>query len=295
MEIGDWKSTRDLNELYLHIRDLGLETNLAELEAFGFTTIEGALSPAQVERARNAIVTAAEQKWGRSIDIENETEHEGYDLVPFLLYKDDIFQEALLSPKPLALVTYLMGKHVLLSSMTSHFKAPGGNALPLHSDTGNGMVREVLSPVSHVCNCNYAITDYSEEGGCLGVVPGSHRLFRQPTAPELVLGGEKGNPHAVPLEVPAGTAVVWHGNTWHGSYARKIPGVRVNLAVYFCRQYMSTQEDFRSTVSSELLDKYKDHPQFATLMGQDTMYGWTEDGPDLEKMRANPAGRSWHA
>lgn len=295
MEIGDWKATKDLNDLYLHIRELGLETNLAEMEAFGFTCIEGALSPEQVDRARNAIVAAAEEKWGRKIDIENETEHEGYDLLPFLLYKDEIFEEALLNPGPLALVTYLMGKHVVLSSMSSHFKAPGGNPIPLHSDTGNGMLREVLSPVSHVCNVNYAITEYSEEGGCLGVVPGSHRFFRQPTVPEMALGGENGNPNAVPLEVPAGTAVIWHGNTWHGSYTRQIPGVRINLAVYFARQYMTTQEDNSNALSPELLGKYKDHPQFATLMGQDTMYGWSEDGPDMDKMRANPAGRSWHA
>lgn len=295
MEIGDWKSTADLNEIYLRIRDLGLETNVAELEAFGFTTIEGALSPEQTERARKAIVTAAEEKWGRSIDIENETEQEGYDLIPFLLYKDPIFEEAVLNPKPLALITYLMGKHVLLSSTVSHFKGPGGTPLPLHSDTGNGMVREALGPVSHVCNCNYAITEYTQEGGCLGMVPGSHRYFRQPTLPEMGLGGEHGNPHAIPLEVPAGTAIIWHGNTWHGSYARNIPGVRINLSTYFCRQYLMPQEDYRGTVSSALLKKHEDHPQFATLMGRDTTYGWTEDGPDLAKMRANPAGRTWHS
>jgi hypothetical protein len=33
MEIGDWRSTRDLNALYREIRQLGLETNLAELDA----------------------------------------------------------------------------------------------------------------------------------------------------------------------------------------------------------------------------------------------------------------------
>ncbi len=125
---------------------MGLETNLAELEAFGFTTIENALSTEQVIRAKTAIVNAAEEKWGRSIDIEKETDHEGYDLIAFLLYKDPIFIEALLNPKPLAIVTYLMGQHVLISSVASHFKAPGGMPLPLHSDKGNGMVREALGP-----------------------------------------------------------------------------------------------------------------------------------------------------
>ncbi|MCH7816566.1 MAG: hypothetical protein IIC60_08355 [Proteobacteria bacterium] len=57
MEIGNWSATAELNVIYQQIRDMGLETSLTELEAFGFTTIEGALSSQQVEYARNAIGT----------------------------------------------------------------------------------------------------------------------------------------------------------------------------------------------------------------------------------------------
>ena len=42
MQIGDWRATRDLNPLYQEIRDFGLETGIAELDAFGFTVIENA-------------------------------------------------------------------------------------------------------------------------------------------------------------------------------------------------------------------------------------------------------------
>lgn len=45
MNIEKWSGTEDLSQIYLGIRELGLETNLAELEAFGFTVVEGALSP----------------------------------------------------------------------------------------------------------------------------------------------------------------------------------------------------------------------------------------------------------
>jgi hypothetical protein len=295
MEIGNWKSTKELNGIYRQIRDLGLETHLAELEAFGFTVIEDALTPEQIEKSRDAILKVTSERWGHEIDIENEAEQAGVDYVPFLLDKDPIFPEIVMNEKPLALITYLMGEHVLLSSMGSHCKGPGGECLPLHSDQGNGMIREGMNSVSHSCNCNYALTDYTEEGGCLGMVPGSHRYFRQPTAQEIMLGGENGNPFAIPMEIPAGAAVIWHGNTWHGSYKRTIPGVRVNLAVYFCRQYIATQEDVRGNVSQELLDQFKDQPRFATLMGQDTTYGWGPDGPDMAKMRSNVAGRTWHS
>jgi hypothetical protein len=39
MEIGDWKSMSGMAETYRRARELGLETNLAELETFGFTVI----------------------------------------------------------------------------------------------------------------------------------------------------------------------------------------------------------------------------------------------------------------
>ena len=39
MEIGNWKTTAELSEIYRTARDLGVETNIAELEAFGFTIV----------------------------------------------------------------------------------------------------------------------------------------------------------------------------------------------------------------------------------------------------------------
>ncbi len=57
MEIGDWNATRGLNEIYRSIRAMGLEANLAELDAFGFTVIESAASKELVERLKTAITS----------------------------------------------------------------------------------------------------------------------------------------------------------------------------------------------------------------------------------------------
>src|SRR3954451_2067282 len=91
MQIGDWAATPDLNDIYRDIRDLGLETNLAELEAFGFTVIEDALSPGLTKELREAVVRVAKAFVGRHLDIDNEAEYKGLTFVPFLLYKDPIF------------------------------------------------------------------------------------------------------------------------------------------------------------------------------------------------------------
>jgi ectoine hydroxylase-related dioxygenase (phytanoyl-CoA dioxygenase family) len=290
MQIGDWRATRDLNPLYQQIRDLGLESNIAELDAFGFTVIENALSPALVASLRDAVLETAEEHFDRPLDVEAEEGHRGYKLAPFLLYRNPIFEAAVLNEKPLALITYLLGRSCLLSSLTSHVKGPGGPGLLLHSDTANGMPAP-FSPYSHVANCNYALTDYTEEGGALAMVPGSHRNFRQPPRDQIQLDGETRNPDAVAIEVPAGSAVIWHGNTWHGSFPRKIPGLRINLSMYFCRQYMAPQEDYKHRVPNELLARHGADSRLATLLGLKTTYGWTEEGPP-EQLHTG-AGRSW--
>jgi ectoine hydroxylase-related dioxygenase (phytanoyl-CoA dioxygenase family) len=293
MEIGDWRSTRDLNDLYRQIRALGLETNLAELDAFGFTIVEDALSPDLTLKLSEAVVREAETAFAAKLDVEREEAHRNWKLVPYLLYKDQLFEQAVLNPKPLALITYLLGQSCLLSSLTSHVKGPGGPGLLIHSDTANG-VPGPFSPYAHVANCNYALTDYTEANGALAMIPGSHRYFHQPARDQVGLDGEARNPDAVAIEVPAGAAVIWHGNTWHGSFPRKVPGLRVNLSMYFCRQYMQPQENYKDHVPAELIARHGAESRLLELLGANTVHGWRDEGPQFTP-RSQRAGRSWHA
>jgi ectoine hydroxylase-related dioxygenase (phytanoyl-CoA dioxygenase family) len=290
---GEWPSTRDLNGIYREIRELGLESNLAELEAFGFTVIENALTPELTARMRDVAIGVAEQRIGRKLDRERETEHHGVQLAHYLLYKDSAFEQAVLNPKPLALITYLLGRSCRLSSLTSHVKGPGGNGLLLHADAANGLPAP-FSSYAHVANCNYALTDYTEEAGSLAMIPGSHHYARQPRGYEQGLAGEARNPHAIPVEVPAGSAIVWHGNTWHGSFPRTIPGLRVNLSTFYCRQYMEPQENLRDHIPGGLLERHGEDSRMATLLGLKAYHGYMDDGPKVMP-RESPAGRSWHA
>ena len=291
---GQWSATPELNGIYREIRALGLESNLAELEAFGFTVIPGALSEDLTIRLRQAVLGAAEQRFERKLDLAGERELEGWELASYLLYKDPVFEEAVLNPRPLALITYLLGRSCWRSSLTSHVKGPGGAGLLLHSDTANG-VPAPFSPYSHVANCNYALTDYTEAGGALAIVPGSHRHFRQPTGAENKLAGAARNRDAVAVEVSAGTAIVWHGNTWHGSFPRLVPGLRVNLAMYFCRQYVASQEIYGDCVPDELLARHGRDSRLAQLLGLNRFNGWRDEGPRLDARAKMPAGRNWQA
>lgn len=293
MEIGNWTACPDLVEVYKDIQALGLEKHLAELEAFGFTVVEGALDPDQTVAMRDRIVALAEQRMGKSLDLENETEHKETKYAQYLLFEDPMFKEAVTNKKTLALINYLLGKRCILSSLGSHVKGPGGPGLLLHSDMGNGYP-DPFPPYSQVANVNFCMTDYTQEKGAIAMVPGSHRHGRQVTQWERGLDGNERNPHAIPIEVPAGSAVVFHGNTWHGSFPRKVPGLRVNLAAFYCREYVQPQED-RTHVPDGFLDGEKDD-LLAGLLGRDLIHGWKAEGPTkLYQRREADSGRvkSW--
>ena len=273
MRMGDWESTRDLDDVYREIERLGLEKHAMELDAYGFTVVENMMDAETVRTARQAICDICEQQTGKKPDLENGEEHSNWRFVPYLMPRHEVFQDIMLDETGLALISYLVGKSAQLFSMGCHFKGPGeGGQIPLHADAS-------LPPYSAICNINYALTDYTKEAGCLAIVPGSHKLCRQPNPEESALAGAHENPKAVPMEGPAGTAVIWHGNTWHGSYPRSIPGLRLNLAVPNARPFMKVQERYGTELPQSVIDRNSNHPRFRELAGLEDSYGWKEEGP----------------
>jgi ectoine hydroxylase-related dioxygenase (phytanoyl-CoA dioxygenase family) len=306
--------TRDqaLSRVLSQIDALGLNDRLIELETQGYTVLPRVLSDETIARAKAAILRRAERKAGRPIDPATATaaDFNGMQYIPYLLYDDAVFEEILMEPAPLALVTYLLGESCLLSSMGCHFRGPGGAPLMLHSDNGNGMPAP-FTDVSMVANVNYALTPYSREAGALAMIPGSHKLRRSPTAHEnftapgltaadlaakarapgaLDAVEWKDPPGAVCMDINPGDAVIWHGNTWHGGFRRELAGVRMNLSAYFCRQPIQTQERHGDPARQAVLDRHANAPRFAVLLGAKQPYGWREEGPDYALMAQSPRG-----
>jgi ectoine hydroxylase-related dioxygenase (phytanoyl-CoA dioxygenase family) len=135
-------------------------------------------------------------------------------------------------------------------------KGPAVLPLFLHADQPMNDADAVL------CNATYLLTDYTTSNGALCFVPGSHRHRRQPLPAEdfsfdgmtfaeayahVDKGGEletRPPAGAVAVEAPAGSLVVWHGNTWHGAFARTEPGLRVNLILVFAKPFLEPQERY---------------------------------------------------
>jgi ectoine hydroxylase-related dioxygenase (phytanoyl-CoA dioxygenase family) len=292
------------------IESLGLTENLLELELQGYTVLTDVLSQDRIDRAKAAIVRRVESANNIKLDPDATTAEDFHGMAyqHYLIFDDPVFQEILLEPRPLALVNYLLGESCVLSSMGSHFRGPGGMPLAAHAD---GQTDAFLTAAASIANCNYALTPYTKEEGALVMFPGSHHKQRQPTPHEnwtssgetimdiMAKGLEPNELDAIEWEMPTGgvtmeinpgDAVIWHGNSWHAGWRREVPGVRVNLAAYFCRPFMSTQERRGDTRHPEVFERHANNPLFAKLLGEKVFNGWQEEGPDFTGARTNPRG-----
>ena len=69
--------------------------------------------------------------------------------------------------------------------------------------------------------------------------------------------------------------IVWHGNTWHGAFNRRVPGLRVSIPVLMARPFMRTDEDLFNRIPDEVLQR--NSQRFAYLVQQGIVYGFHSD------------------
>ena len=94
-------------------------------------------------------------------------------LVPWLLARGRIFEEAEMAEKPLALVSWLLGESCQISSNHGHVRVEGDPAQGLHNDAP--MVPEPVPDHAVTCNMMWVIDEFTRESGATLVVPGSPR------------------------------------------------------------------------------------------------------------------------
>jgi hypothetical protein len=284
----------DVKSVADEIARFGLVKHIAELELFGFTVVHADRINFRgaVEKAFSRICDLTEDRLGIRPDLVNGSTHVGVHTrtIGKIMHEDRVFQELLLHPIPLALVTYLLGRSCVYSGSAVFMKGPATADASLESSTARALgelssisakasaqrlqlglhVDYVDRPapfpiLTELCNVTWLMSDYDEEKGSIAFVPGSHKAYRQPMdleAEEL----------AVPVEAPLGSIIVFNGGLWHGSFPRRIPGLRTGLALWYCRPYVARFESFTDVVTPELLAGMPE--RFATLMGMDRLeYG----------------------
>ena len=291
MDIGDWPATKDLNGIYRQIRALGLETNVAELEAFGFTVIEGALSPSSRRTCATRSCGPPKARRPRPRPGRRDRLREPRFL-PYLLFKDPVFKQSVLNPSPLALITYLLGKHC----------SPVQPGLPLEGTgraTGCCCIPTPATACPHpftayaqVANCNYALTDYTEAGRrpspwCRAATARARQPTQLRGRPRRATSRNPGPPsrsRSRPARRSSGTAPP--GTARSPASARACGSTsRATFAATPCLP----QENYRGHIPDGYLEG--EDPRLGRLLGADLAYGWTDEGPT----KPFAPEHTWHA
>lgn len=287
MEIGDWQSVAGMAQTYRQARELGIETNIAELEAFGFTVIPPEKTGATKDFAKRLLakledMARQEDELAVELNKHADAEKPAYGRQFFhLLERDPLFIEAVMNPVVRTMGAYLMGQSYRLFSMVAFYKE--GNARSTHMHCDSVGVPSPLPTYGTVCNVSWILTDYKPETGTLGIVPGSHRYCRHPTQFEQpkFMGGPMDDALVTPILAEPGSLAVFGGNTWHCTYPKTSEGVRAHIATAFCRNFIDPAEDY-SDVPDEVLAP--GGPELARLVGRKRWQGYGVEGPKLENM-----------
>lgn len=276
-----------LERIYAEIRRLDLEKNIAELDAWGYTTVAPEkLAPRDFTRqVLEKVLAVSEARRGIKPDLQRGTSHASLpfrgESLHYLLAEDPVFEQVLLNPVQLALASYLLGEHCVLSVFSANIKGPTQDALPLHTDTHT---TQPYPAYALVINATWTLTDYTVEDGCLTMVPGSHKLCRMPQPGEAA-------ERQVPIEVPAGTLIVWHGNTWHGALPRRNPGLRANIYQILQRSYLVQYENYRDFPRAIV---ERNGERFARLLGHFMPIGFKSEGLTRNFEKYSETIKAWH-
>jgi hypothetical protein len=232
--------------------------DLEQLDELGFVVIEHAVAADVLDRIREEL-----EPWLGEHAHLGRNDFEGFrtNRVYGLLAKAPSEAALVLHPRVLALLdALLLPNHLLSGNLVINLLA-GETAQQVHFDDGFYRIARPRRPVS--ISTVWAIDDFTADNGATEVIPGSHRWGEDAPATD--------DPRLVPVEMPAGSVVVFSGTLWHRGGANRTARPRLAISPQYCEPWARQQENMILSVgraaaslparAQELLG-YSIHPPF---------------------------------
>ena len=247
---------------------MDLQHHLGELDRQGFTVIADFLTPADIERVRAGLVPYLGAHAGRN-NFEGLRTERVYTLVG----RGRCFERIAEDARVLALLDRLLAPGYLLTASQAICIHPGETAQPIHYDDKFYPVPRPRPSISF--STIVAVDAFTADNGGTEVIPGSHRWSDAQIAG--VYDGRDASaamPPAlerqlVPMVVPAGACIFFHGTLMHRGGANRSAAQRLAFSNQYCEPWARTQENFYLGIPPALVRTMS--PRLQTLLGYEIM------------------------
>ena len=242
--------------------------HLRALEADGYTIIPDFLDAAMLARVRQGLAPHLATHAGRN-NFEGFKTERVYTLVG----RGRVFEEIAEDARVMAMLDTLLQPGYLLTASQAICIYPGETPQPIHYDDSFYPIPRPRPSIS--ISTIVAVDAFTAENGCTEVIPGSHRW-----SDARIAGGYDGRDHdadmprelesqLVPVIMPAGACIVFHGTLMHRGGANRSQAPRLAFSNQYCEPWARTQENFYHGVPPALVRGMS--PRLQTLLGYEIM------------------------
>jgi ectoine hydroxylase-related dioxygenase (phytanoyl-CoA dioxygenase family) len=249
-------------------RAIDTARHLDELDAQGYTVIPDFLPPDAIARVRAGLAPHLDTHAGRN-------NFEGYrtERVYTLVGRGRIFEDIAEDCRVLALLDALLAPGYLLTASQAICIHPGETAQPIHHDDSFYPIPRPRPSIS--VSTIVAVDAFTAENGGTEVIPGSHRW----SDAQIAGGYDSRDADAamppeleralVPMTVPAGACIFFHGTLMHRGGANRSAAPRLAFSNQYCQPWARTQENFYLGVPPALVREMS--PRLQALLGYGVM------------------------
>jgi phytanoyl-CoA hydroxylase len=222
---------------------------ITEFEEKGYLVAKGLLAPDEIARllnrlgeyaggerpATNGIVVQIEPRVERN-EITAQDRAGSVRKIDNLVPGDGLFTQLALNPTIVSIMQSVLGPNLQLYRSAALMKPPGiGSQKGVHQDSPYWPIEPM-----NLVSCWIAFDRATVANGCMTVIPGSHRLGPLPhveITDDYVIAEEHYRAHdLIPVEMEAGTGLVFHSLLIHGTAPNRSPFPRRAITL----SYMSS-------------------------------------------------------
>ena len=224
-----------------------------QLDEQGFVVLENCMGGDLLRELRERIRDVFDEERDRA-GHEFRTEAHAQRLAN-LVDKGEVFRRAIVFPRVVECVRYVLGPQVKLSSLNARSADPNGDVpQPLHVD-----MSAIPDEQGYwVCNSVWMLDDFTPENGATRVIPGSHKWGRRPQ--DVLENPLAPHPKEILVLGSTGSIAVMNAHAWHGGTANRTPAPRLAMHAFYCRRDKPQQQyqkqllrpDVQNSLSPEL-------------------------------------------